>query len=353
MGSGGTGAHIDASPAKAARQVDPGMEEILASIRRIISDDQKALGLPLDDLPLHQPPMRARDGRRQAPPSQAQPPQAPRVARQVRLTPRPSNPQLPAGLAAADFAAAAAPQPCDDGASHAHETGLDADLHRMTVQTARVPDVDTGLPPRSSSRPAVRLAAAPPVDYRPPEARERPAEAMDVASIVDRRLADIIRRAVAEHVDEVAQAVLTGEEYGSAGEPDAAPAPDDQWRHEGRPDALQQHVDGMLLNVTRRAAGGGVTVAQFTPVDPAAPPSVVPSAEVLNSLVSPGAAARISGAFDALTQRVAAERARTMEETVTDMLRPMLAGWLESHLPEIVERLVSEQVTRLSRGQVD
>jgi cell pole-organizing protein PopZ len=39
----------------------------------------------------------------------------------------------------------------------------------------------------------------------------------------------------------------------------------------------------------------------------------------------------------------------TLEEIVKDLLRPMLRDWLDSNLPGIVERLVEEEVRRLSR----
>ena len=40
---------------------------------------------------------------------------------------------------------------------------------------------------------------------------------------------------------------------------------------------------------------------------------------------------------------------RTLEEIVRDALRPLLAAWLDDHLPEIVERLVREEIQRVVR----
>ncbi|HEY3911329.1 MAG TPA: DUF2497 domain-containing protein [Stellaceae bacterium] len=41
------------------------------------------------------------------------------------------------------------------------------------------------------------------------------------------------------------------------------------------------------------------------------------------------------------------EHARTLEDIVRDSLRPLLQGWLDEHLPGIVERLVREAITRV------
>lgn len=41
---------------------------------------------------------------------------------------------------------------------------------------------------------------------------------------------------------------------------------------------------------------------------------------------------------------------RTLEEIVRDALRPLLRAWLDDHLPEIVERLVRDEIERVVRG---
>ena len=38
----------------------------------------------------------------------------------------------------------------------------------------------------------------------------------------------------------------------------------------------------------------------------------------------------------------------SLEQLVRDMLRPMLAGWLDAHLPPIVERLVKAEIARIA-----
>ena len=44
------------------------------------------------------------------------------------------------------------------------------------------------------------------------------------------------------------------------------------------------------------------------------------------------------------------EGPRTIEGMVRDMLRPLLKEWLDSNLPDIVERIVHEEVDRLVRA---
>ena len=41
--------------------------------------------------------------------------------------------------------------------------------------------------------------------------------------------------------------------------------------------------------------------------------------------------------------------ARTMEEHISEMLRPMLQSWLDENLPALVERLVEAEIERLAR----
>ena len=43
-------------------------------------------------------------------------------------------------------------------------------------------------------------------------------------------------------------------------------------------------------------------------------------------------------------------QARTLEDLVQDMLRPMLKSWLDENLPGMVERLVRAEIERVTRG---
>lgn len=69
------------------------------------------------------------------------------------------------------------------------------------------------------------------------------------------------------------------------------------------------------------------------------------------SLMSPNNGAVVHGAFSALAHTILAQNARTLEDLVAEMMRPMLKSWLDDNLPSLVERLVREEIERVSRGR--
>jgi cell pole-organizing protein PopZ len=87
------------------------------------------------------------------------------------------------------------------------------------------------------------------------------------------------------------------------------------------------------------------------PVTHVAPPP--PSAErpVESSILSDATTAAVSAAFGSLTNTILTQNARTLEDIVKDMLRPMLKQWLDENLPTIVERMVRLEIERVSRGR--
>ena len=48
---------------------------------------------------------------------------------------------------------------------------------------------------------------------------------------------------------------------------------------------------------------------------------------------------------------VLSNNARTLEDLVKEMLRPMLKSWLDDNLPGLVERIVKAEIERVSRGR--
>lgn len=74
------------------------------------------------------------------------------------------------------------------------------------------------------------------------------------------------------------------------------------------------------------------------------PPSSSPS------LLSPRANAAVAASFGDLAKVLSSRGARDIDQTVEDLLRPMLKDWLEDNLPPLVERLVREEIERVSRG---
>jgi cell pole-organizing protein PopZ len=66
-------------------------------------------------------------------------------------------------------------------------------------------------------------------------------------------------------------------------------------------------------------------------------------------LLSARSDAAVSTSFSSLTDTLFAGSGRTVEGLVEDMLRPMLKSWLDNNLPPLVERLVREEIERVSR----
>jgi cell pole-organizing protein PopZ len=69
-------------------------------------------------------------------------------------------------------------------------------------------------------------------------------------------------------------------------------------------------------------------------------------------LLSSETSAAVDSAFNALAQTVLVQNARTLEDLVREMLRPMLKTWLDDNLPGLVERLVRAEIERVSRGRM-
>jgi uncharacterized protein len=42
---------------------------------------------------------------------------------------------------------------------------------------------------------------------------------------------------------------------------------------------------------------------------------------------------------------------QSLEDVVRETLRPMLKSWLDENLPRVVERMVQEEVERITRGR--
>ncbi|NEU13255.1 DUF2497 domain-containing protein [Methylobacterium sp. BTF04] len=61
--------------------------------------------------------------------------------------------------------------------------------------------------------------------------------------------------------------------------------------------------------------------------------------------------ASVAQAFHMLSNTVLSGNARTLEDLVQDMLRPMLKSWLDENLPTMVERLVRAEIERVARGR--
>lgn len=123
------------------------------------------------------------------------------------------------------------------------------------------------------------------------------------------------------------------------------------------------------VEVAAKAVAAAVEVTEDVPVaaqpEPAPEPVLsAPSSEVRapsaeqpaheqsggGQLVSMQTGEKVAAAFGELDAAIAAGQRRSFDEIAEEMLRPMLTQWLDDNLPTLVERLVREEIERVSRG---
>ena len=196
-----------------------------------------------------------------------------------------------------------------------------------------------------TSKPAAKPAAPPPAAPSPP----RPAAAQPSPDSPPRPEAEPVPSSMNQHdVD----AMLAGL--------DAPPGGDTSGR---------EPQDVLELTESMSAAGPAPDLPSFQTIDgqpdvvfsdvPAEPaPRVVDearrqftSAAPDRSLLSGATSAAVDSAFNTLAQTVLVHNARTLEDLVREMLRPMLKSWLDDNLPGMVERIVKAEIERVSRGR--
>jgi uncharacterized protein len=145
--------------------------------------------------------------------------------------------------------------------------------------------------------------------------------------------------------------------FGSFDAPDTAPA--------AEPEPAQPDI----LDLTEAMEASAADPAGFQTIDgqadvvfnEAAPPPVANTVTEARrqfqqsmpdrSLLAPSTTAAVDSAFNTLAQTVLVKNARTLDEMVAEMLRPMLKAWLDDNLPSMVERIVRDEIERVSRGR--
>jgi cell pole-organizing protein PopZ len=238
---------------QSAKAQEPSMEEILASIRRIIADDDtgKAAKLPETPAPKPAPPVAAVPSR----PAPVPPP-APRA---------PPPPPRPAPPPAAN-----------------NQQDIDAML------------ADLDAPPKVAAKPEPPKTAAPPVP--------------DVLDLTEAMAA-----------------------------PTPAPGPAPSFRTiDGASDVVFTDPTDARAEPAARA-------------DPRQQSTQNPALD--QGLISNTTISAVDSAFNSLAMTVLGNNARTLEDLVKEMLRPMLKGWLDDNLPGLVERIVRAEIERVSRGR--
>lgn len=246
-----------------AKVTEPSMEEILASIRRIIADDEAK-----------PPPAEAA---KPAPAPAAAP--APKPQAMADIPPSKVAPAKPAAEKPAPAAKPAAPPPAPDAGPNNQD------------------DIDALLAGLDEATPASEIRA--------PEPEPEP----DVLELTDEMAMDP--------------------------EPTPAPPPPSFHRVEPRDD----------LEFAETPPPRPTPAPSYAPVDFDAPPLPPQQPILAQSTVS-----AVESAFNSLAHTVLSSNARTLEDLVKEMLRPMLKSWLDDNLPGLVERIVKAEIERVSRG---
>ena len=84
---------------------------------------------------------------------------------------------------------------------------------------------------------------------------------------------------------------------------------------------------------------------------PAYEPPPFESEPPAQQILSRSTVSAVELAFNSLANTVLSNNARTLEDLVKEMLRPMLKSWLDDNLPGLVERIVKAEIERVSRGR--
>lgn len=80
------------------------------------------------------------------------------------------------------------------------------------------------------------------------------------------------------------------------------------------------------------------------------PPAAAESNVARPAIISEHASRQVAAAFGELSEAFAARSKKTFDEMAEEMMRPMLQDWLDNNLPTLVERLVREEIERVARG---
>jgi uncharacterized protein len=264
-----------------AKVQEPSMEEILASIRRIIADDE---------------------GKAPAAEKAATPP-----------APAPAKPEKAAS------APAAKPE-----------------------RSPPPPKAMTGIPP--SAIPAAQAAAAkaaaapakaaPPPPPAPPPVPE-PAAASNNQDDIDALLSGLEEATSPEDIRSPSPDAEVFELTDDMAIADPAPQPS---FHKIEPQDELEFTEALARQPTRQR-----------PLESA--PFENPSAPSPQPILSHSTVSAVESAFHTLANTVLSNNARTLEDLVKEMLRPMLKSWLDDNLPGLVERIVKAEIERVSRGR--
>ncbi|TIP23625.1 MAG: DUF2497 domain-containing protein [Mesorhizobium sp.] len=283
-------------------QREPSMEEILASIRRIIEDNDT--------------------GRKQ---------------------PDESDDLLQASVAVPTPAAGGAPPEAggalpEAGAFRAElRPGFDARRPALTEVQAQPSDVE---PVIARVEPPVRFDPAPVKSPVTPAGDRVAAEAAPAATPAPNAPATAM-------ATETTDSIVAGwrRDIAAVGEAKTLAKPD---RAPDRADLRQTPDAEPKAEVFEEAAEPA-----FEPAPPRsglARPATSEAPSARPAILSEHTGRQVAAAFGELSDAFANRSKKTFDEMAEEMLRPMLQDWLDNNLPTLVERLVREEIERVARG---
>ncbi len=210
-----------------------------------------------------------------------------------------------------------------------------------------IADEDTG---KDTNKPAAPAAAAPPAPKpapAPPPKPAAPPAAANNQNDIDAMLADLDAAPKAPPPKPVAAAPPPPKveppvaDVLDLTEAMAAPAPG--------PAAAFRTIDAACDVFFAERAPDAPAEPMPRPVEE--PRGAAAPFEPDRGLISTNTASAVDSAFNALAHTVLGNNARTLEDLVKEMLRPMLKSWLDDNLPNMVERIVRAEIERVSRGR--
>ena len=276
---------------QAGAQREPSMEEILASIRKIIENNESDRPAPVE-------------------PTEAAEPETPQPVASAEAE-HAVEPESVADEAPAPYAEVKPAEPVRSEPAPRQAIAGVAEIFEAPAAPKAFPTVAA----------ASETPAQPPVSLADVAARVRAEATAPVGTLLD-------DAALAELQDMLAEETVTP----AAGE-------------------LPRAADGLQAVARAMAASAPETpAAPVAAAQPVEEPISAPERPAPSQLISVDAEARVAASFEALSQAVAGGNLRSFDEIAEDLLRPMLQSWLDDNLPTLVERLVREEIERVSRG---
>ncbi len=318
--------------ASAQRAAEPSMEEILASIRRIIADDTSRTrmgpaklvsvsGAPTEKLVSEAPPTELEPGGPQAEGARALESQSFGEGREAFSAPAPAPPSAEIEPAA---------RVPEESASLVEEN--------RSPKASGFNFFSAGINPARPLPPDARALSMPTSDNGPRRAefqaspttrsRERGEEAKEAAS-------------------EISEGIETAQVHD--GDVDVSYAPLSQ--PEGPRQSAHPEIDPDLSSPSPRLAQACADIGEVARSAGVAGSRLQPRNEEVAAILSSEADRAVTRAFSDLNRGVLSQNARSLEEVVKEMLRPQLKAWLDDNLPRIVERLVRMEIERVARGR--